>query len=47
MTERFRESHFGDWEGKTYEALKDNKTYRSWIDNPYEITPPNGENLLK
>jgi alpha-ribazole phosphatase len=44
---RFRESHFGAWEGKTYEVLKDNKTYRSWIDDPYEITPPNGESLLE
>ena len=42
---RFRESHFGEWEGKTYEALKDNKTYRTWIDDPYGVTPPGGENL--
>lgn len=44
---RFRESHFGDWEGKTYEMLKDNITYRTWIDNPYGQTPPNGESLLE
>ncbi|MCZ2260695.1 histidine phosphatase family protein [Sporosarcina sp. G11-34] len=44
---RFRESHFGDWEGKTYDTLKDNKTYRNWIDNPYGHAPPNGESLLE
>lgn len=44
---RLRESHFGEWEGKTYETLKDNKTYRTWIDNPYEHKPPHGESLLE
>lgn len=44
---RFRESHFGDWEGKTYETLKENKTYRDWIDNPYTYTPPGGESLIE
>ncbi len=42
---RFRESHFGEWEGKTYEILKDNEAYRAWIDNPYRQTPPDGESL--
>ena len=44
---RFRESHFGEWEGKTYDLLKDNKTYRSWIDDPTNFKPPGGESLLK
>ena len=44
---RLRESHFGEWEGKTYDALKDNKTYRAWIDNPYGHRPPDGESLLE
>lgn len=40
-----RESHFGDFECKTYEQLKDIQAYRNWIDDPYEIAPPNGETL--
>jgi len=42
---RFRESHFGEWEGKTYEMLKEYKSYRSWIDDPYSAGPPGGECL--
>lgn len=40
---RLRELDFGDWEGKTYEDLKSDTSYRRWIDNPAEVTPPNGE----
>ena len=43
----FRESHFGEWEGKTYDVLKDNQTYRSWIDHPAIEKPPGGESLLE
>lgn len=42
---RLRESFFGDWEGKTYEVLKENDKYRAWIDEPKLRKPPNGENL--
>lgn len=42
---RLRESFFGDWEGKTYDLLKENKQYRNWIDNPKTEKPPNGESL--
>ncbi|MGE7622122.1 histidine phosphatase family protein [Viridibacillus sp. NPDC096237] len=41
----FRESHFGDFECKTYEQLKALQAYRNWIDNPYDLAPPNGETL--
>ncbi|MBK3495672.1 histidine phosphatase family protein [Viridibacillus sp. YIM B01967] len=41
----FRESYFGDFECQTYEQLKDLYAYRNWIDNPYELAPPNGETL--
>lgn len=44
---KFRESHFGEWEGKTYDVLKDNETYRSWIDHPDSYKPPGGESLLE
>ncbi|MCE3199316.1 histidine phosphatase family protein [Paenibacillus sonchi] len=40
---RLREMNFGAWEGCTYEQLKDNKHYRSWIDDPESVTPPGGE----
>lgn len=42
---RLRESYFGDWEGKTYDMLKENDTYRAWIDDPFHFQPPNGESL--
>lgn len=41
--QRLREMNFGAWEGCTYDQLKDNPQYRSWIDDPSEVTPPNGE----
>ncbi len=44
---RLRESHFGEWEGKTYALLKDNKVYRAWIDNPTTQQPPGGESLAE
>jgi|GEM_PF-175584 len=40
---RLRELHFGEWEGKTYEDLKNNPLYRRWIENPAAVTPPGGE----
>jgi len=40
---RLREMNFGDWEGLTYEDLKENRTYRDWLDDPGAVTPPNGE----
>jgi alpha-ribazole phosphatase len=40
---RLRELDFGAWEGCDYEQLKDNGHYRSWIDHPELVTPPEGE----
>lgn len=40
---RLREIDFGQWEGKTYNELKDNPLYRNWIDAPQHVTPPGGE----
>ncbi|MCW3793696.1 histidine phosphatase family protein [Paenibacillus sp. LS1] len=40
---RLREIDFGQWEGMTYDQLKDNQQYRDWIDAPQDITPPEGE----
>ncbi|USB34138.1 histidine phosphatase family protein [Paenibacillus sp. YPG26] len=41
--QRLREMNFGEWEGKTYDMLKDNPFYREWIDHPEQVTPPGGE----
>lgn len=40
---RLREMDFGQWEGQTYEQLKGLADYRSWIDCPEQVTPPDGE----
>ncbi|RFU62397.1 histidine phosphatase family protein [Peribacillus glennii] len=41
----FRELHFGNWEGKTYEDLKDDSHYKSWLNAPFIETPPGGESF--
>ncbi|WP_433945771.1 histidine phosphatase family protein [Paenibacillus sp. SN-8-1] len=41
--QRLREMDFGEWEGKTYDMLKDFPLYREWIDHPEKVTPPGGE----
>jgi alpha-ribazole phosphatase len=41
----WRECHFGEWEKKTYEQLKQVEEYRQWIDDPFGCTPPGGESL--
>lgn len=41
----WRECNFGDFEGKTYAELEQNKDYRKWLDNPYTFAPTGGENL--
>ncbi len=38
-----RECSFGDFEGRTYEELKNDPAYRSWLDTGGRETPPNGE----
>lgn len=38
-----RELHFGEWEGKTYEDLKEVSDYKKWLGNPFTVIPPNGE----
>ena len=43
--QQLRESNFGDFEMRTYEQLKNEPVYRAWIDEPYEVTPPNGESF--
>lgn len=43
---RLREMNFGEWEGCTYEMLKDNPAYRAWIDHPQTVVPPGGESWM-
>lgn len=43
---QLRELHFGDFEMKTYDELKDNPAYRQWIDSPEKAAPPNGESFV-
>nr|WP_251041161.1 histidine phosphatase family protein [Bacillus sp. ISL-45] len=40
-----REINFGDWEGKTYEQLKNEGMYKKWLSEPFKISPPNGESF--
>lgn len=46
-TRDLREMHFGIFEGLTYKEImkKYPIIYKKWLDNPYIINIPNGENL--
>lgn len=40
---RLRELDFGDYEGRTWDELKDDPLYRAWIDSAGMRAPPGGE----
>lgn len=40
---RLRELDFGEYEGRTWDELKDDPRYRAWIDSTGEQAPPGGE----
>jgi alpha-ribazole phosphatase len=40
-----REMNFGQWEGKTYEDLKELPLYQQWLSNPTSYCPPGGESF--
>ena len=40
---RLRELHFGEYEGQTWDALKDDPGYRAWIDSQGRLATPGGE----
>ncbi|MGX1900826.1 histidine phosphatase family protein [Thermolongibacillus altinsuensis] len=44
--EHWRELHFGEFEGKTYEELKAVDSYGRWLADPFGVAPPNGESFL-
>lgn len=41
-----KETNFGDWEGKSYQDLKNDVNYRKWMDDYEHTIPPNGECFL-
>lgn len=43
IIEEFKEMNFGDFEGKNYRDLAENKDYQKWIDSMGKIPFPNGE----
>ncbi len=42
---QLRECNFGDFEGKTWEELKDNPLYQAWMGGDRTITLPGGESM--
>lgn len=40
-----REMHFGEWEGKTFDQLKGDTLYQSWLAAPFAVKPPMGESF--
>ncbi len=44
---RLREMNFGEWEGRTYDAIdaEDGPRWRQWCDNWLTMAPPGGESL--
>ncbi|MBB3142422.1 histidine phosphatase family protein [Halomonas organivorans] len=40
---RLRELAFGDYEGQTWAALKDDPDYRAWVDSQGRLATPGGE----
>ncbi|WP_400245164.1 histidine phosphatase family protein [Niallia sp. JL1B1071] len=45
ITSYFREINFGDWEGKTYEQLKELPDYCKWLNAPFAVSATNGESF--
>ena len=43
VNSHFLELDFGDFEGKTYDQLKDREDYRQWLANSLTTAPPGGE----
>lgn len=45
LLQELREMNFGEWQGRTYEQLQDNRLYQQWLSNPYHSSPPKGESF--
>lgn len=48
ISDSWRECHFGDWDGKTYQSLYQQypQAVSDFFINPDKNTPPNGESLI-
>ena len=44
VNRNFLELDFGEFEGKTYDQLKDREDYGRWLSNSHTTAPPGGEN---
>ncbi|GAB4041447.1 alpha-ribazole phosphatase [Spirosoma jeollabukense] len=44
VDDRLRELHFGDWEGKTWDAI-DQQESQAWMDDFVNVPTPGGESL--
>lgn len=42
-----REMNFGEWDGKTYDDLKEDGLYQKWLSDPVNYCPPAGESYLQ
>ncbi|MBD1378705.1 histidine phosphatase family protein [Metabacillus arenae] len=45
LSKEWREIHFGDWEEKSYDMLKNDRSYQNWLDHFFHVSPPNGESF--
>jgi alpha-ribazole phosphatase len=45
LLSELREMDFGQWEGKTYEDLKELLLYQRWLSDPLSYNPPGGESF--
>lgn len=45
LIQELREMNFGNWEGKTYEDLKEDLLYQHWLSEPFRHCPPEGESF--
>lgn len=45
VLQELREMNFGEWEGKTYYDLKEDKLYQKWLSDPLFSSPPGGESF--
>lgn len=43
--QELREMNFGQFEGKTYDDLKNDPSYKRWLDNFSTFSPPGGESF--
>lgn len=45
LIQELREMKFGNWEGKTYDDLKEDLLYQRWLSDPFHHCPPGGESF--